>query len=91
MNFGSMGSCNGMCGNGMYRDSVGDYGSPHFGRQESVGVDRVAACAGAGSLRPIDALHDHGIDPVSLNVMSGSCCCQHVPSYTHRPVMNDNR
>eukprot|EP00971_Amphidinium_carterae_P153037 3033800-Amphidinium_carterae.1 len=75
----------------MYRDSVCGYGSPHFGRQESVVADRFVAGAGAGSLRPIDALHDHGIDPVSLNLMSGSYCRQHVPSYTHRPVMNDFR
>eukprot|EP00971_Amphidinium_carterae_P102302 2025528-Amphidinium_carterae.1 len=70
MKFGGVDSYSGLYGNGMYRDLVCGYGSPHFGRQELVVAERVAACAGAGSLRPIDALHDHGIDPVSLNLMS---------------------
>eukprot|EP00971_Amphidinium_carterae_P056207 1109057-Amphidinium_carterae.1 len=91
MNFGGMDSCSGLCGKGMYRDPVYGYGSPHFGRQELVVTDRVAAGVGAGTHRTLDALHDHGIDPISLNVMSGSYCRQHVPSYTHRPVMNDVR
>eukprot|EP00971_Amphidinium_carterae_P115185 2281598-Amphidinium_carterae.1 len=70
MNFGGVDSYSGLYGNGMYWDSVCGYGSPHFGRQESVVANRFAAGAGAGSLRHTDALHDHGIDPVSLNLMS---------------------
>eukprot|EP00971_Amphidinium_carterae_P089135 1764043-Amphidinium_carterae.1 len=83
--FGDMDSGIGLC---VYRDSAHCHGSPHFGREGSVVAERVAS-AGAWTQRTPNASHDHGIDQISFDVMSGSYIRQHVPSYTQRPVMND--
>eukprot|EP00971_Amphidinium_carterae_P324995 6455056-Amphidinium_carterae.1 len=68
----------GQCVNGMSRDMPHCHGSPRFGRQGSV-VTKGVAGAGAWTQMSLGASHEHEVDQISLEAISGPYIRQHVP------------